>query len=790
MNVKVRRSAGACIARFASLFASLFVALFATAGVAQDASSVASAAGAWQGAIEVPGQPLEVTVRLDAGDDGWRGAIDIPAQNVSEAPLADVTVDGASVSFVIAGVQGSPTFTGTVDGDEMTGTFTQSGQEFPFALRRGDDGAPGGQAAVDGDAEAEAEAEPEREYEGPHGRFTFPIPGGWQVTEQEGFVTARDPSGGIRVHVVVTEGDDLEEAVVEAWSLATPEFDLEPDETLEPPSDPGVARTVVVNYDPDDDDKVYQAVAQVHDGVTYTLLIDADLADLQRRASQVQIIESGLSITAIEDVDLTGEEPRSVDEGLSELRAFVEEQMEAFGVPGTSIAIVQDGEVVHAEGFGTTSAGGGEPVTPETHMMIGSTGKTMTSLLVATLVDGGVVGWDTPVVEVLPEFAVADPELSEEITFRNLLCACTGVPRRDFELFFNADELDAEGIVEQLRGFEFFTDFGEAFQYSNQLVATAGYAAAAADGAAYGELFDGYAQALSERVLGPIGLDRTTLSFEEVRARGMHAVPHQQSVESGAYEPIELEVEEVLLPVAPAGAHWSTAQDMGRYMATILDAGVTPDGQRVVSEETLRETWEPQVPISATESYGLGWIVGEYKGLERMYHSGNTLGFTSEFVFVPEADVGIVVLTNGQRTNAFNSAVANRLFELAYDVPSEAEANAAFQLEQSQSSLRERRDQLQDAVESDVADTFAGTYRNDALGEIVLERDEGQLVLDAGEFRVEVRPTVDGSGAFDGYETYGVPLTGLPLELDDDRDGGPVVVFGQGALQYTFERVE
>ncbi|MDZ7708570.1 MAG: serine hydrolase domain-containing protein [Trueperaceae bacterium] len=788
MNRRVRRASSA----FSALYAALCAALFVATAVAQDASPTDSAAGAWQGAIEIPGQPLEVTVRLDAGDDGWSGTIDIPAQGANGVPLSDVAVDGVDVSFAIADVQGSPTLTGTVDGDEMTGMFTQAGQEFPFALRRGDDAAPGGQATDDADAPAGVEAQPapERVYEEPQGRFSFPVPGGWQVTEADGFVTARDPSGGIRMHVVVSEGDDLERAVTDAWSLAVPQFDLEPDETLEPPSDPGVERTLLVNYDPDDDDRVVQALAQLHDGTIYTLLIDADLADLQRRASQLQIVASGLSITAIEDVDLTGEERRPVEETLPELRAFIEEQVEAFGVPGASIAIVQDGEVVHVDGFGTTVAGGGEPVTPETQMMIGSTGKTMTSLLVATLVDAGVVEWDTPVVDVLPQFAVADPELTEEITLRNLLCACTGVPRRDFELFFNADELDAEGIVEQLRTFEFFTDFGEAFQYSNQLVATAGYAAAAADGASYGELFDGYATSLSERVLGPIGLDRTTLSFEDVRARGVHAVPHQQGVDSGAYEPIDLAVEEILLPVAPAGVHWSTARDMGRYMATILSAGVTPDGQRVVSEATLRETWEPQVPISATESYGLGWIVGEYKGLRRMYHSGNTLGFTSEFVFVPEADVGIVVLTNGQGTNAFSDAVATRLLELTYDIPTEAAANAAFQVEQAESSRRERLETLQAAVDPDEVDAFVGTYRNDALGEIVLEMDDGQLVLDAGEFRVEVRPTVDDAGEFDGYVTYGVPLSGLPLELDDSGNDGPVVVFGQGALRYAFERAE
>ena len=108
-------------------------------------------------------------------------------------------------------------------------------------------------------------------------------------------------------------------------------------------------------------------------------------------------------------------------------------------------------------------------------MLIGSTTKTMTTLLMAQMVDEGVMTWDTLVTEVLPSFAVADPAITEAITMENLVCACTGVPRRDLELVFNSDELSAEEVVESLETFRFFTDFGEAFQYSNQMVATAGY---------------------------------------------------------------------------------------------------------------------------------------------------------------------------------------------------------------------------------------------------------------------------------------------------------------------------
>lgn len=99
--------------------------------------------------------------------------------------------------------------------------------------------------------------------------------------------------------------------------------------------------------------------------------------------------------------------------------------------------------------------------------MIGSSGKFLMTTMMAAVVDGGLLDWDTPAVEILPEFAVADPQRTQIITIRNPDCACTGVPRRDLKLLFNGNDLSAEDVVDYLGNFEFFTAFGEAYQYSN-----------------------------------------------------------------------------------------------------------------------------------------------------------------------------------------------------------------------------------------------------------------------------------------------------------------------------------
>ena len=460
--------------------------------------------------------------------------------------------------------------------------------------------------------------------------------------------------------------------------------------------------------------------------------------------------------------------------------------------------------MVYAEGFGVRELGNDAPVTPETLMMIGSTGKTMTTMMMATVVDDGLMSWDTPVREVLPQFSVADPELSEQITIRNLVCACTGVPRRDLQLIFNADELSAEDIVESLQEFEFFTEFGEAFQYSNQLVATGGYAAAAATGAAWGSLYEVYVDELDARIFAPIGMENTTLSFDEVIADENYALPHTIGVEV-PYELAPLSMERVVVPVAPAGAHWSNVLDMARYLLTELGEGVAPDGTRVVSSENLAETWEPQVPVDANASYGLGWFVDEYKGQRVIHHGGNTFGFTSDLAFLPDAGIGITILTNGRASDALNQAVRFRLLELLFEQPMEYDAQADFLNQTVRGIVAEPVAEAM-PVDAEAVEPFLGRYENEELGELEMVWADEKLFFDVGEFSMEVRAlpaqeeTPEGNAAeatatpsdasATDYVIYGPPMTGIPLRLEMGEDGQPLVIFGMGVDEYTFTPVE
>ena len=636
-------------------------------------------------------------------------------------------------------------------------------------------------------------------YTDPDGRYMIPVPDGWSATEQENYVEVSSPEGNVTVRALVLSLDEtVEETIAAAWEIVLPDETRIPARVSGVPAPAGIEQRIAVNYETDG--QLIQAVGSLVNGQVYVLLIDGNLVAAERRAAQVNTIVSGFTIMAVDEIDLSNAEPSVLEEAaLADIEARIEDLRTRFQIPGAAVAIVQNGQVIYTGGFGVKSSDSDDLITPDTHMMIGSTGKSLTTTMMAEMVDAGLFGWDTPVAEVLPQFTFSTPQLTEQITMRNLVCACSGVPRRDLELFFNAEDLSAEGVVESLETFELFTDFGETFQYSNQMVAAGGYAAAAADGVEFGNLFDGYATSLEARVLSPLGMDNTTLSFEQVVQRNDYAQPHglvfgsEQRTEADSaagspfvYRPFDLDLERILQPVAPAGAHWSTAEDMARYMLMQMDNGVTPDGQRLVSEENLAVTREGQITVDAETDYGLGWFVGDYEGIRLVQHGGNTQGFSSSFGFLPGKDLGVVVLTNGQNTNAFGTQVRNHVFDTAFDnvTPEQTEEEIAFALEQL-TNFTEGPEGLTPNTPADVIQPYLGTYENEALSMVDILQQDGQVRMDAGLFTATLLWIPSEDDATTRFVLATPPLQGFPVVFTM-TDGTPRMTIGRGTFEYTF----
>ncbi len=621
------------------------------------------------------------------------------------------------------------------------------------------------------------------------GVLEAPIPPEWRAqVAADGHAILLAPEGDLAIHVGSSGAATFEEAARDAWAswAAGARCDALPPQPA--PAPEGVEELQVAGCRVEPGQPFGQLVGQRAQGRWHVVLIYGALDTLQRRNAQALTVLSGLQIAGVERVDLSGRTPLPWDDARrAELRRFIEAQRQRLGVPGVAVAVVDRSGVVLEEGFGSTSQRGGAPMTPETRMMIGSTTKPLTVLLLGSLVQEGLARWDQPVAELMPTFRLADPEATRSLQLQHMVCACTGVPRRDMDLLMNADALTPQAVLESLQDYPLYTRPGEAFQYSNQMIAAGGYIGATVLGAKPEELGSRYAQGMQERVFGPLGMTQTTLEGDPAVEAAPHGAPHYLSPDGG-WAPLDPRAERIVRPVNPAGGVWSSARDMGRLAGVLLRGGLDAQGQRVIAQETLQAAWTPRVQVKDRTHYGLGWFLGQHQGLQVIQHGGNNLGFTSEFTLVPQADLGVVVLMNTQGTNVLGRAIWRRAVELRYDLPHKNDEDIELF---KQNAARNIEDGLR---ESDLprpgeAEPWLGAWSHPRLGTLRLLRDEaGVLRLESrvlgGPLRVQRHP----DGSLKGFMIADGPLLGMPWRAERDLEGAPALVLGFGVDAYTLRR--
>ena len=487
-------------------------------------------------------------------------------------------------------------------------------------------------------------------------------------------------------------------------------------------------------------------------------------------AQEASPVSGSADLTGVAPLPLTGERR-------AEFEAYVAEALLRFEVPGAAVAVVQGGDVVYLNGFGVRAAGGTEPVTPDTMMMIGSITKPLTTTLAGALVDEGVISWDTRMVDLLPAFSVADPELTATLTIHDAFCNCSGIPSLNMQSSFESSNLTPDTMPTSLADTPPAAPFGEEFLYNNLLIASAGYALGVANGSGSGDLGAAYDLAMRQRVFDPLDMPHTTFDPEAAIATGDYAQPHAVTL-AGVLKPVPLTAERVLMPYRPAGALWSNAREMAHVAQMELAHGLAPDGTRVISPGNLEETWAPGVAVpdvyggppqmTATMAhYGLGWMVGEYRGLRLISHAGGTTGYTAELAFLPDADVGIVILSNAFSLRpfpvAFEYAVQMRLFELLFDQPADFDAEVAALAASAPEPVALGQ------IDPVMMRPYLGTYANADLGEVTLTIRNGLLQLDAGGVSSELRPLADDPAT--------LLLADPPLSLFSEAYGA-TVTFG------------
>ncbi len=420
---------------------------------------------------------------------------------------------------------------------------------------------------------------------------------------------------------------------------------------------------------------------------------------------------------------------------LAELDAFAEKMRQEWSIPGFAIAVVQEGKIIHAKGYGMRDLDKRLPVTEETIFPIASNTKAFTTAGLAILVGEGKLDWDKPTKFYMPDFQLFDEYATHNITPRDMACHRSGIPRHDL-VWYGAKHTRKE-LFARMRFLEPNKPFRSLYQYNNHAFVALGVLIESVSGQTW-ENF------IKDRIFKPLDMKNSIFSVEDLMKSPNYA---------WSYSNNNGKMEQMLFlsnvdAMAPTGGIKSNVLDLSNWVMMQLGKGKFKDSQ-VVPEKELAQTHTPQVVIAPQElkydeytfgNYGLGWQVNEYKDHLRVTHNGSIEGFRSQITLFPKKNVGIIILTNTGAVNYwFTNLMCNYVSDKMLNFPV-TDWSARLKKEQSEARLLEIKNataldtiKIANTQFSHTITSFSGTYEHPAYGKIEIQTEKEGL---KGSFKI------------------------------------------------------
>jgi CubicO group peptidase (beta-lactamase class C family) len=577
---------------------------------------------------------------------------------------------------------------------------------------------------------------------------SFVAPAGWSVSVRGPATIVEAPEGDSRIVLVDVKAKDADAALAAGWK-AYKENQWPLKVATDQPDKDGWSRVRNYSYQTSPNEKRGVAAGVQFAGDVWTVWIyDMAHAVGDKRGAQVALIFDKLLPKGYTRESFAGRKPHTLDAArIAALSKFVTDGQKITGVPGVSIGLVQNGKVVFANGFGVRELGKAAQPDGDTAYMVASNTKGLTTLLLAKLVDQGRFTWTEPVTELLPQFKLGNADTTKRVLVEHLICACTGLPRQDMEWLFQFEGVTPEGAMATLATVQPTSKFGELYQYSNLLAGAAGFVGGHVLHPDL-ELGAAYDKAMQAEVFDPLGMNSTTFDYARALA-GNHAMAHAPDIH-GKPALAVFELNYSIIPLRPAGGGWSTVNDMLKYVSMELANGALPNGRRYISRAPLLERRAPKVPIGKDATYGMGLVVDSTYGVPVVHHGGDMVGFHSDMMWLPDQQVGAVVLTNGDPGWLIRGGFQRKLLEVLFDGHPEADADLAAGARTFFSRIAAERKLLAAPASADESAKLSAKYTNRALGNIVVKQADTKTVFDFGEWRSEVatRRNPDGTTSF------------------------------------------
>jgi CubicO group peptidase (beta-lactamase class C family) len=425
------------------------------------------------------------------------------------------------------------------------------------------------------------------------------------------------------------------------------------------------------------------------------------------------------------------------------LSAATEKGMDLWHVPGMSVAVVTQDEILLQKGFGNTAAKNGQPVDQHTLFAIASTTKAMVVTGILILVDEGKLSLDDPITKHIPELHFADPMLTEQLMVRDLLAHRTGLPSTDYWTFFQDMPLGEQ--ISRLQTVKSAAPVRTRLIYQNTMFEIAGLLIERLSGQRWHHF-------LNKRLWQPIGMQETYGAREQIGAEQTYVTPH-------LYLDKKLSVPAWDFPADyadAAGSVWSSIHDMSLWAQFLLRDGVTSSGDRLVSEESISQMFEPH-QLASTEdfypttkltqpnwrSYGLAWFQQDFQGRKIDFHTGSLSGLIAIIGLDRASDKAVIVLGNRDH--------AEMRHALLWEVMDNTDGDSRRDWNQDVFDLYEKlavksderwegiqKKRIKKTKPSLAKSAYVGTYRSETMGDTLIEKSGRNMTLETTRVSFEM----------------------------------------------------
>lgn len=473
---------------------------------------------------------------------------------------------------------------------------------------------------------------------------------------------------------------------------------------------------------------------------------------------------------------------KSAEFNRQELQKIVEQAMSFWRVPGVAIAIVKGDKTLFEGGFGVVKVGEKDPVTAQTIFPLASCSKSFTSALAASLVGKGKLGWEDPVQKHLPWFALSDDLAGRDCRLRDLFSHRTGVGPNDLLWYRSSDPV--EDLVKRAKYLSLAKPFRGAFQYQSTMYGAGGLVCEAAGK-------ESWQHAVKKQLFDPLEMKNTfAMPPREGLAtgHGINSLGLPRPVDSYAFANPD-----------PAGSIHSGVADLGKWLKFQMDPSNKKYANLGVGEELL-ETQKPVVvnpldgqnqklhPFTVQMTYGMGWVIQDYRGMKLVSHGGAIDGFRIHLAMVPQEKLGIAILANLEQTR-MNLALSNILIDEYFGgtkfdwnqhlgkVMSEAGIEGKVSWDKKMVDLLKKHPGRLNL------DSVVGDYHHPAYGKATISREGKKVRFTLGALKVDL-DSLGGGILFANDFVFDNPV----FLVEKDDKGAVKAIQCTGRLEARFER--